>query len=96
MKRRNISLVCLVSLLSAYRTYTAVLKKEEKLLADCQEDLKTADSVDEIFTLVSPFLSFLDYEILEDIINNKNLGSDSDRVLSSTSEASKSFLIHGK
>ena len=38
-----------------------------------------ADSVNKIFTIVSPFLSFLDFEILEDIINNEDIGADSDR-----------------
>ena len=79
IKDRKVPLDCLISLLSAYRTYPAVLKKEDKLLADCQECLKTAASIDEIFTIVSPFLSFLDFDILEDIINNRDLGADADR-----------------
>ena len=69
----------LVALLSAYRANVAVMKKEDKLLADRQEDLERADDVDKIFVIMSPFLSFLDFEILEDIINSKNLGADSDR-----------------
>ena len=79
IKRRNVPPKCLISLLSAYRTFSAVLERENKLLADCQEDLKAADSVDEIFNIISPFLSFLHYDILEDIINNKDIGADSDR-----------------
>ena len=80
ISKRNVPLKRLISLLSAYRTFSAVLEREEeKLLADYQEELKAAGSVDEIFTIMSPFLSFLDYDILEDIIDNKDLGANSDR-----------------
>ena len=65
----------LVALLSAYRTNVAVMKKEDNLFADRQEELERADDVDKI---MSPFLSFLDFEILEDIINSKDLGAHSD------------------
>ena len=79
VKRRNVPLDCLVGHLSAYRMFPAVRRKEDVFLADCQDELKAADSVDKVFAIVSPFLSFLDFEILEDIINTKDLGADSDR-----------------
>ena len=79
IKERKIPLICLIGHISAYRTFPAVMKREDKLLADRQDDLEKADSVDRIFAIISPFLSFLDFEILEDIINNKKLGADSDR-----------------
>ena len=62
-KERNVSPKCLVSLLSGYRTFSTALEREDKLLADYQEELKATDSVDEIFTIMSPFLSFLDYDM---------------------------------
>ena len=79
IKERLVSPLSLVALLSAYRTNVAVMKKEDKLFADRQEDLERADDVDEIFVIMSPFLSFLDFDILEDIISSKDLGADSDQ-----------------
>ena len=79
IKKRNVFLDCLAGHLSAYRMFPAVRRKEDVFLADCQDELKAADSVDKVFAIVSPFLSFLDFEILEDIINSKDLGADSDR-----------------
>ena len=66
--------------LLAYRNFRGVTRKESTLLlSDRQRDLEKAESIDEIFVIVCPFWSFLDYEILEDIINSKDLGADSDR-----------------
>ena len=66
--------------LLAYRHFRGVIRKESALLlSDRQRDLEKAESIDEIFVIVCPFWSFLDYEILEDIINSKDLGADSDR-----------------
>ena len=47
------------------------------LLAHQQEDLRRAASVDEIFVIISPFSSFLDFEILEDVI--EKFGAESDQ-----------------
>ncbi len=47
------------------------------VLCHQQEDLRRAASIDEIFVIVSPFWSFLDFEILEDVI--ELYGADSDR-----------------
>ncbi len=59
----------LVALLTSYRAFRAVIERESNmLLADQQKDLRRALSVDEIFVIVSPFWSFLDFEILEDVI----------------------------
>ena len=79
IKERKVLPASLAALLLAYRTFPAVIKKENKLLADHQEDIERAGCIDEIFKIVTPFLSFLDFEILEDIINNKDLGTESDR-----------------
>ena len=93
IKERKVPPECLVALLSAYRMFPAVRKREDKLLADRQEDLESANSIDKIFTIVAPFLSFLDFEILEDIINNKDLGTESDRHnLTEYSRSLKEFL----
>ncbi|XP_064385873.1 uncharacterized protein LOC135334572 isoform X3 [Halichondria panicea] len=78
LKKCNVELMSLVALLTSYRTSRAVIKSESNmLLLDQQENLKRADSVDEIFVIVSPFWSFLDFEILEDVI--ESYGADSDR-----------------
>ena len=70
----------LVAHLLAYRHFRGVIRKESALLlSDRQRDLEKAESIDEIFVIVCPFWSFLDYEILEDIINSKDLGAESDR-----------------
>ena len=79
IRERNVPLECLVGHLSAYRTFPAVMKNEDKLLANCREDLENANNTNKVFSIILPFLSFLDFEILEDIINNKDLGADSDR-----------------
>ena len=64
--------------LLAYRNFRGVTRKESTLqLSDRQGDLEKAESIDEIFVIVCPFWSFLDYDILEDVI--KDLGADSDR-----------------
>ncbi len=47
------------------------------LLAHQQEELRRAASIDEVFVIVSPFWSFLDFEILEDVINK--FGAESDQ-----------------
>ena len=77
MKKRKVSPKSLVAEVVSYRTFAAVLKKEDRLLADRQEDLEKATCIDEIFVIVSPFWSFLDFMILEHIINE--LGDDCDR-----------------
>ncbi len=75
---KTVDLLSLVALLTSYRTSRAVIERESNmLLADQQEDLRRAASVDEIFVMVSPFWSFLDFEILEDVI--QMYGTDSDR-----------------
>ena len=78
LKKCNVILMSLVALLTSYRAFRAVIERESNmLLADQQEDLRRAASVDEIFVIVSPFWSFLDFEILEDVI--EMFGADSDR-----------------
>ncbi len=77
-KSRSVDLLSLVALLTSYRASRAVIESESNmLLAHQQEELRKAASVDEIFVIVSPFWSFLDFEILEDVI--ELFGADSDR-----------------
>ena len=59
-----------------FSLFSAVLVKQEALLADRCRDLENADSIDRIFVILSPFWSFLDYEILEAIIDE--FGTDND------------------
>ena len=77
IKKRKVPPEDLVANISAYRSFCAVMIGDDQYLADSQKELKSEDNVNKIFTLISPFLSFLDFEILEDII--KDLGADSDR-----------------
>ena len=75
---KTVDLLSLRALLTSYRASRAVIEKESNmLLADQQEDLKRAASIDEIFVIISPFWSFLDFEILENVI--ELFGVDSDR-----------------
>ncbi len=91
LKKCNVILMSLVALLTSYRTSRAVIERESNmLLADQQEDLRRAASVDEIFVIVSPFWSFLDFEILEDVI--KMFGADSDHNLAEYITELKEFL----
>ena len=76
LKKRNVDLLSLVALLTSYRMSRAVYKQSDMLLADQQEELRRAASVDEIFVIISPFWSFLDFEILEDMINKFGTKSD--------------------
>ena len=77
-KKKIVKLMSLVALLTSYRSSRAVIHKQsDMLLADQQEDLRKAASVDEIFVIISPFWSFLDFEILEDVI--KKFGTKSDQ-----------------
>lgn len=77
LKERQKKPVELVAHLMGFRVFLAVLKKEDILLADQHDKLERADSIDQIFITLSRFWSFLDYEILEDIIIK--FGADDDR-----------------
>ncbi len=77
-KNKTVNLLSLVALLTSYRASRAVIESESNmLLAHQQEYLRRAASIDEIFVIVSPFWSFLDFEILEDVI--ELFGADSDQ-----------------
>ncbi len=77
-KSDTVDLLSLVALLTSYRSSCAVIESESNmLLAHQQEELRKAASVDEIFVIISPFWSFLDFEILEDVI--EKFGAESDR-----------------
>ena len=80
IKQRNVPVVRLVGHLSSYRLFCAVRTREEnKYFVDCEKELEKANSIDKIFIIIAPYLSFLDFEILEDIINSTMLGADTDR-----------------
>ncbi|XP_064382127.1 uncharacterized protein LOC135331030 isoform X2 [Halichondria panicea] len=66
----------LIARLSSYREYPAAMKKDDKLLADRYNDLEKAENIDKIFIIVAPFWSFLDFDILEDIINAFGIDED--------------------
>ena len=77
-KSDTVDLLSLVALLTSYRSSRAVIESESNmLLAHQQEELRRAASIDEVFVIVSPFWSFLDFEILEDVI--KKFGTESDQ-----------------
>ncbi len=77
-KSDTVDMLSLLALLTSYRTSRAVIERESNmLLADYHEDLRRAASIDEVFVIVSPFWSFLDFEILEGVINK--FGTESDR-----------------
>ncbi len=67
----------LIGHLSAYLDYPAATEKDNKVLADRSYDLEKAENIDKIFIIVAPFWSFLDFEILEDII--EIFGTDEDK-----------------
>ena len=77
LKERQTKPVELVAHLMGFRVFLAVLKKEDILLADQHDDLIKAESIEAIFITLSRFWSFLDYEILEDII--EKFGAVNDR-----------------
>ena len=81
LKARNVPLMALVNYLVAfYGNLPSVIEKERSLyLDDKKSELKSAKSIDEIFSTVVSFWSFLDFELLEGVINDKDLGADSDR-----------------
>ena len=76
LKEKQVDLLDLVAHLMGFSLFSAVLVKQEALLADRCRDLENADSIDRIFVILSPFWSFLDYEILEAIIDE--FGTDND------------------
>ena len=79
LKKRNIPYKKLVDFLRNYRCFRSAMTNEQLQLLGQQSDLKKAESIDEVFCIVSPFWSFIDYRILEDIISSEDLGDDSDR-----------------
>ena len=81
LKRRNVPHTKLIDYLFACPFSSSVVtSKSERSsqLLDWQSDLKNSKSIDEIFTVLAPFWSFLDFELLEDIIKYENLEADCD------------------
>ena len=78
LKMRNIPSGRLADFLLKYSFFHSVMTNNQALrLSDQQSDLENALSIDEIFRIISPFWSFIDYSLLEEIVNY--LGADADQ-----------------
>ena len=78
LKERNISSGRLADFLMNHSSFRSVMTNKQALrLSNQQSDLENAGSIDEIFSVISPFWSFIDYRLLEEIIND--LGADADQ-----------------
>ena len=65
----------------AYHSFPAVLEREQmKYLADESENLSGAKNLDDIFSILSKYWSFLDFMILEDIIIKFGTRNDKDEL----------------
>ena len=98
LKERNVPCMKLVDHLMAYRYLHSVLTDKSTLcLSNQQSDLEKAENIDNIFRILTPFWSFLDFELLEDIISDRTLGADGDRQrLDEYSTSLKEFLYSWK
>ncbi len=68
-------------------------EKNDVLLADCFDDLEKAKSIRTIFDLISRYMSFLDFELLKDIIEEHGDGDGKDEEnLAKYIEKLKDFL----
>ena len=80
LKMRNIPSERLSDFLMNYSFFrsvkTTACSRQALRLSDQLSDLQIAESIDKIFHIISPFWSFLDFRILERIINDKDLGDD--------------------
>ena len=56
--------------------YESVSKKKP-LLSECTDELRNAETIDDLFIILRPYMSFFNYELLECII--ENIGSDENR-----------------
>ena len=94
LKMRNVPSGRLADFLMNFSFFRSVMISKQALrLSDQQSDLKIAESIDEIFCIIAPFWSFLDYRILEKIINDKDLGDDlARRNLAEYTSSLKEFL----
>ena len=78
LKERSIPSRRLVDLLMKYSFFRSEVTNKQALgLSDLLSDFENAGSIDEIFCITSSFWSFLDYRLLEEIVND--LGADADR-----------------
>ena len=98
LKERHVPYMKLVDHLMAYRYLHSVLTDKSTLyLSHQQSDLEKAESMDNIFRILTPFWSFLDFELLEDIVDDRTLGADGDRQrLDEYSTSLKEFLYSWK
>ena len=77
LKMRNVPSERLADFLMNYSFFKSVKIDNQALrLRDQLSALENAGSIDKIFHIISPFWSFIDYRILEKIINDKDLGDD--------------------
>ncbi len=77
LKRREIRPQELSAFLLSFQSRRGALKSNGSLFINsCQQELNTADTIDAVFMIVSQFWSFLDYNLLEKVVNA--FGDDSD------------------
>ncbi len=70
LKRREIRPQELSAFLLSFQSTPGALKSNANLfISSCQQELYTADTIDAVFVIVSQFWSFLDYDLLENVVN---------------------------
>ncbi len=78
LKRREIRPQELSAFLLSFQSTPGALKMNSSLFINSyQQELNTADTIDAVFGIVSQFWSFLDYNLLENVVNE--FGDDSDK-----------------
>ncbi len=78
LKRREIRPQELSAFLLSFQSRRGSLKRNGSLfISSCQLELNTADTIDAVFVIVSQFWSFLDYNLLENVVDE--FGDDSDK-----------------
>ncbi len=78
LKRREICPQELSAFILSFQSTPGALKMNASLfISSCQQELNTADTIDAVFMIVSQFWSFLDYNLLENIVDA--FGDDSDK-----------------
>ena len=70
LKRRNIRAQELSTFLLSFQSTPGALKSNGSLfINNCQQELITADTIDAVFGIASQFWSFLDYDLLENVVH---------------------------
>ena len=90
LKERNVPSERLVKFLLNFSFFRSVLTSKQALrLSDQQSDLENAENIDEIFCIISPFWSFLDYRLLEEIVNDLGTVTDQQKLANYISNLKK-------